>query len=80
MIMHPALKSIFEEQIEFRLVDGRSIEGSAFIGETELFPVEVLRADTDAYQAEFNGWLDNDWMPEQEGWAKVRAAAKKAVR
>ena len=63
--MHDALRSFFEEQIEFRLEDGTALEGSIFIGETEFLPVETLRKDKDAYQAEFNAWLDERWIPEQ---------------
>lgn len=66
MIMHAALKSLFEEQIEFRLMDGTSVEGSVFIGETEFLPVEILREDQDAYRAEFTRWLDEVWLPKQE--------------
>lgn len=64
--MHPSLKGIFEEQIDFRFADGRPIEGNVFIGTTELFPVEVLRGDSSAYLAEYNGWLNDIWIPEQE--------------
>ena len=64
--MHPALKALFEEQITFRLADGTPVGGSVFIGETEFLPVEVLRGDADAYQAEFNTWLDDVWLPEQK--------------
>jgi hypothetical protein len=63
--MHEALKFFFEEQIEFCLQDGTAIEGSVFIGETEFLPVETLRDDKKAYQAEFNTWIDEIWIPEQ---------------
>jgi hypothetical protein len=63
--MHEALKSFFEEQIAFRLQDDTAVEGSVYIGETEFLPVETLRDDKDAYQAEFNAWLDEMWIPEQ---------------
>lgn len=63
--MHEALRSFFEEQIEFRLEDGNAVDGSVFIGETEFLPVETLREDKDAYQSEFNAWLDERWIPEQ---------------
>lgn len=63
--MHEALRLFFEEQIEFRLQNGTSIEGSVFIGETEFLPVETLREDKNAYQEEFNRWLDEVWFPEQ---------------
>ncbi len=64
--MHPALKTLFEEQVAFRLEDGALIRGSVFIGGTEFLPVEVLRGDADAYQAELNAWFDEIWLPEQE--------------
>jgi hypothetical protein len=64
--MHEALKLFFEEQIAFRLKNGTSIDGSVFIGATEFLPVETLREDKDAYQDEFNAWLDEVWLPEQE--------------
>jgi hypothetical protein len=64
--MHEALRLFFEEQIGFSLQDGTSVEGSVFIGETEFLPVETLREDKDAYQAEFNTWLDGVWLPEQQ--------------
>lgn len=64
--MHEALRSFFEEQIEFRLQNGTPVEGSVFIGETEFLPVQTLRGDKDAYQAEFNAWLDEVWIPEQQ--------------
>lgn len=64
--MHEALRSFFEEQIEFRVQNGTAIDGSVFIGETEFLPVETLREDKDAYQAEFNAWLDVKWTPEQQ--------------
>lgn len=60
--MHEALKSFFEEQVEFRDKEGTPIEGSVFIGNTELFPVETLRGDEDAYRDEFNTWLET-WLP-----------------
>jgi hypothetical protein len=63
--MHQALRRFFEEQIEFRLRDGTALEGSVFIGDTEFLPVETLLEDDDAYQAEFNTWLDERWIPAQ---------------
>jgi hypothetical protein len=65
--MNEALKGFFEEQIQFRLGDNdrTPIDGSVFIGDTELLPVETLREDPDAYQAEFNTWLDEVWIPQQ---------------
>ena len=55
--MHPALKITFEEQVEFRLVNGTTIDGSVFIGGTEFLPVETLREDPDAYKADsMHGW------------------------
>ena len=65
-MMQKALKFLFEGQIEFRLRDGTSVEGSVFIGETEFLPVETLREDEDAYRSEFARWLDELWLPEQE--------------
>lgn len=62
--MHPALKIIFEEQVEFSLENGMPIDGSVFIGGTEFLPVETLREDPDAYKTEFNAWLVNIWIPE----------------
>jgi hypothetical protein len=64
--MEPALRSFFEEQVQFRLADGTEIEGGVFIGSTEFFPVETLRADPDACREEFNLWLDEVWKPEQQ--------------
>ncbi len=64
-MMQAPLKFLFEEQIEFRLQDGTSVEGSVFIGETEFLPVEILRGDADAYRSEFGRWLDELWLPVQ---------------
>jgi SIR2-like protein len=64
--MHEALRSFFEEQIKFRLQNGTPLEGSVFIGETEFLPVETLQEDEDGYQSEFNAWLGEVWVPEQE--------------
>jgi hypothetical protein len=61
-----ALKFLFEEQVEFRLADGTTVDGSIFIGDTEFLPVEILRDDDDAYRAEFDRWLDQVWLPAQE--------------
>ena len=66
MTMNAALKPWFEKQIVFRLADGTPVDGSVFIGETELLPVEILRSDPAAYQAEFNAWLGDVWVPEQK--------------
>jgi hypothetical protein len=63
--MHLALKPMFEEQVMFRLRDGTSVEGSVFIGETEFFPVQVLRSDVEAHKAQFEAWLGEVWIPEQ---------------
>jgi hypothetical protein len=60
------LGNLIEGQMAFRLTDGTLVYGSVFIGETEFLPVEVLRSDPDAYQAEFNAWLGDVWVPEQK--------------
>jgi hypothetical protein len=60
------LKSLFEEQVVFHLRDGTLVDDNVFIGDAELLPVEILRSDEDAYQAEFNRWLYDVWFPEQE--------------
>lgn len=64
--MHQALRHFFEEQIQFHLPDGTLVDGSLFIGETEFFPVETLREDDNAYQAEYYKWLSETWTPEQD--------------
>ena len=64
-MLNGALTALFEEQIEFRLRNGTSVEGSIFIGETEFLPVEVLREDPDAYRDEFNRWLRESWLPDR---------------
>jgi hypothetical protein len=64
--MRDALRPLFEQQIQFRLEDGILVEGNVFIGETEFLPVEILRDDEDAYHAEFNRWLGELWLPEQD--------------
>ena len=60
-----ALEVIFEEELYFRLSDGTPIEGSVFLGETELLPVELLREDPDAYSTEFDAWQSDVWIPRQ---------------
>ena len=55
--MHSALQLIFERFVSFRLENGTPIDGGVFIGGTEFLPVEVLKDDPDAYQAEFNNWI-----------------------
>lgn len=64
--MEQALRSFFEEQIQFRLSDGTEVEGGVFIGSTEFLPVEILRDDPDAFRAEFDLWLAEVWQPEQQ--------------
>lgn len=64
--MHEALKFFFEEQIEFRLEDGTTIDGSVFIGDTEFLPVETLREDIAAYRTELGVWLNEVWAPRQK--------------
>lgn len=63
--MHRALESLFEEQIEFKLKDGTSVDGAVYIGEIEFLPVETLREDEIAYQAELTRWIDEVWLPDQ---------------
>jgi hypothetical protein len=58
------LRILFEEQLQFRLVDGTRVEGPIRIGELEVPPVEVLNQDDDAYTEEFNRWLNEVWLPE----------------
>jgi hypothetical protein len=65
-MLKSALKFFFEEQVQFQLRDGTEIEGSVFIGSTELFPVEVLRDDAEAYREEFDLWLSEKWKPSQQ--------------
>src|SRR5215467_8196427 len=64
--MDLAFRSLFEEQIRFRLSDGMEIDGGVFIGSTESLPVEILREDSNAYREEFELWLSEIWKPEQE--------------
>ena len=66
MSMNPALRSFFEEQVRFRLDDGTEVEGGVYVGSTEFLPVETLRGDADAYQAEFDSWLNEIWVPAQQ--------------
>ena len=66
MRMDPVFRNFFEEQVHFRLIDGTEMDGGVFIGETEFFPLEVLRQDPDAYRAEFGIWLNEIWKPEQQ--------------
>jgi len=71
----------FEEQVEFHLHDGTPVEGGVLIGGTEFLPVATLRADVDAYQAEYDTWLDEIWIPQQRERRseilKLRANAKR---
>ncbi|MEQ1933989.1 MAG: SIR2 family protein [Fimbriimonadaceae bacterium] len=64
--MEQALRSFFEEDIQFRLRDGTEVEGGVFIGSTEFLPVEILRDDPDAFRAEFELWVTEVWQPEQQ--------------
>ena len=66
MSVPAVLKALFEEQIEFRTNDGKAVDGSVFIGETEFLPVEILRDDQNAYEAEFERWYETDWRPKQQ--------------
>ena len=63
--MHRALEVLFEEVLTFRLPDGTPLDGSVFIGETELVPVRVLQGDAAAYSTEFDAWLGEVWLPRQ---------------
>lgn len=63
--MRPLLESIFEEQLGFSDRGGDPLDNGVFIGDTELFAVETLRDDKDAYTAEFNRWLSETYIPEQ---------------
>ena len=65
MSVNPALRTFFENQVRFRLVAGTEVEGGVYVGSTEFLPVETLREDADAYQAEFDSWLNEAWIPEQ---------------
>jgi SIR2-like domain len=64
--MKSALRPFFEEQIQFRLRDGKEVEGGVFIGSTEFLPLEILRDDPDAFREEFDLWLTEVWKPEQQ--------------
>jgi hypothetical protein len=66
MNMNLALRAFFEDQVQFRLVNGTEIKGGVYIGSTEFLPVETLRQDADAYRAEFDSWLNEVWTPEQQ--------------
>ncbi|MEA2940512.1 MAG: hypothetical protein QOD09_1041 [Bradyrhizobium sp.] len=63
--MHPALRSLFEEQLAFSLENGEPIVGRVFIGDTEALPVKLLQADREAYRFEFSNWLNEIWRPRQ---------------
>lgn len=63
--MRRAIEWVFEDSIEFSQENGTSLGPRVYIGETELFAVELLREDVDAYRAEFNSWLYNSWLPQQ---------------
>lgn len=64
--MRPLLEPLFEEQVSFSLENGAPINGSIFIGETEFLPVETLKDDSEAYTEEFNRWLSETFIPEQQ--------------
>jgi SIR2-like domain len=66
MSMNPALRVFFEGQVQFRLIDGTEVEGGVYVGSTEFLPVETLSQDADAYRAEFDSWLNEVWIPEQQ--------------
>jgi hypothetical protein len=68
--MRPLLESIFEEQLGFSDRGGDPLSNGVFIGDTELFAVETLRDDKDAYTAEFNAWLSETYVPKQTGRLK----------
>jgi len=64
--MPTALHAFFDEQVQFRLLDGTEVEGGILIGNTEFLPLEVLRDDADAYHEEFQLWLGEVWRPTQQ--------------
>ncbi|MGH2359511.1 MAG: hypothetical protein ACRDGM_03080, partial [bacterium] len=55
------LRAIFEAELHIELDE----EGNAVIGETVFPPVSILRSDPTAYDAEFQIWLNDDWLPRQ---------------
>src|SRR2546422_985555 len=56
------LRAMFEEQLEIRIEK----DGSAMIGGTPFTPASILRSDQTAYETEFNAWLSDRWLPDQE--------------
>jgi hypothetical protein len=76
-----ALKLLFEEAVGFRTADGTPIDGDVYIGETAFEPVDVLRGDPIAYEAEYNTWIDEVWLPEQrDRRAEILAVGANAAR
>lgn len=79
--MSAALKLLFEEFVSFRMADGTPIDGDVYIGETAFEPVDVLRGDPTAYEAEYNAWIDEVWLPEQrERRAEILTVGANASR
>jgi hypothetical protein len=64
--MHRALELLFEESVYFSTRDGTPIDGGVLIGGTEFLPLDVLKEDPAAYQAESDNWLNETWYPSQE--------------
>ncbi|XZE36030.1 SIR2 family protein [Pirellulaceae bacterium SH501] len=56
------LYSLFEEALQAEINADGNIEFP--FGGTPLTPVAVLKSDSTAYQAEFNGWLNDVWLDE----------------
>ena len=54
----------FDDQLKFRLRDGTEAD-SAFLGASEVFPVDVA-TELDLYEQEFVNWRNEDWKPRQE--------------
>lgn len=79
--MHPAIRLLFEEQVEFRDKDGEPIDGSVFICGTEIFALETLKDDEDAFRNELSEWFKEDWLPKQrekyESLLKLQSNARR---
>jgi hypothetical protein len=55
------LRSRFEGQLSA----STDSDGNVVIGETRFTPVSILESDNEAYESEFNGWLNGQWVPEK---------------
>lgn len=60
-----ALYALFDEALTVEIDTDGNVEFP--FGETVLSPVEILKSDKTAYQAEFRAWLNDVWLDEHRG-------------